>query len=39
MTLTAYSVVNLSVVKHYWFDHAAVRNAVTHLLLRSSASP
>lgn len=31
--LTAFSVVNLSVVKHYWFDHAAVRNAVTHLLL------
>ncbi|MGB4835127.1 MAG: APC family permease [Nostocoides sp.] len=31
--LMAFSVVNLSVIKHYWVDHPELRNVVTHLLL------
>lgn len=31
--LTAFSVVNLSVIKHYWFDHPESRNPVSHLVL------
>ncbi|WP_347353272.1 APC family permease [Intrasporangium sp.] len=31
--LTAFSVVNLSVVKHYWIDHPQSRSVVPHLVL------
>lgn len=31
--LTAFSVVNLSVVKHYWIDHPEKRSVVPHLVL------
>lgn len=31
--LTAFSVVNLSVIKHYWVDHDPSRNALIHLVL------
>lgn len=31
--LTAFSVVNLSVVKHYWIDHPERRRVVPHLVL------
>ncbi len=31
--LMAFSVVNLSVIKHYWFDNPAGRNVLTHLVL------